>query len=169
MYRVCLTEEQRQELQRRAHAKGVMPRTRDRLEMVRLADAGWRVPQIARHLQMSEKRVRHWLQAFLTGGFDALPDQPHPGQPSSLTPPIREAIRQEITNEERTWTAAQLGEWIAAQFGVCLSVPHLRRMLRRFKLKYKRTGRRVDHKQPPEEVAEKKKALATLEKRGTRA
>jgi hypothetical protein len=38
MYRVHLLEAQCEELQWRAHAPGVMPRPRDRLEMVRLAD-----------------------------------------------------------------------------------------------------------------------------------
>jgi transposase len=169
MYRIHLTEEQRRELQRRAHAKGVMPRTRDRLEMVRLSDADWSIPRIAVHLGTDERRVRHWIQQFLTGGFDALPDKPHPGQQSSLTPAIREAVRQEIAQGERTWTAGQLGDWIAEQFGVRLSIPHLRRMLRRYQLRYKRTGRGLDHKQKPEEVAPKKAELATLEKRGRRA
>ena len=49
MYRVRLDEAARQQLQRRAHTPGVMPRTRDRLEMVRLSDAGWSVPKIACH------------------------------------------------------------------------------------------------------------------------
>ena len=35
MYRVRLTDAQQAELSRRAHAPGVRPRTRDRLEMVR--------------------------------------------------------------------------------------------------------------------------------------
>lgn len=73
MYRVHLTEEQREELKRRSHYPQVKPRTRDRLEMVRLSDVGWSIPQIAAPLRMSEKRVRHWIKRYLTGGFDGLP------------------------------------------------------------------------------------------------
>jgi len=40
MIQVRLDEAARQELDRRAHESGVMPRTRDRLERVRLSDAG---------------------------------------------------------------------------------------------------------------------------------
>src|SRR6266536_2070786 len=121
MYRVRLTDAQRDELQCRAHAPGVMPRTCDRLEMVRLADAGFSIPQIARHLRLSEKRVRHYIKAFLVAGFDALPDRPHPGQQSALTPAILEALRQ----GERTWTAAQIAAWVEKQFGIRLGADWL--------------------------------------------
>lgn len=166
MYRVALSDEQRQELQRRAHEPGIKPRTRDRLEMVRLADAGWSVPRIAAHLGMSEKRVRHWIKTFLTSGFEALPDQPHAGRHSRLTPAIREAVCQEFDLEVRTWSAPQVAEWIAERWSVPVSVSHLRRFLRRWRLSYKRTGRSVQHKQQPEQVAAKETALAEHEKKG---
>jgi hypothetical protein len=112
LYRVQLTEDQRAELQARTRAPGVMPRTRDRLEMVRLSDAGWSIPKIAQHLRISEVRVRFWIKRYLLEGFDGLPDQPHPGQPSSLTPELVEALRQEFAKEDRTWTAGQLSDWL---------------------------------------------------------
>lgn len=169
MYRVSLTEEQRQELQRRAHEPGVKPRTRDRLEMVRLSDAGWSIPRIARHLGVGEPRVRHWIKTFLTRGFEGLPDQPHHGRHSRLTPAIREAVCQQFDREVRTWSAPQVAEWIAAQMGVRVSVSHLRRFLRRWRLSYKRTGRSVKHKQQPEQVAARETELAEHEKKGIRA
>jgi len=169
LYRVDLSDEERQELHRRTHAPGIRPRTRDRLEMVRLADAGWSVPQIARHLGMCEKSVRAWIRVFLEQGFDALGDQPPPGRTSRLTPAIRESVRQEFAKGDRTWTAQQVAEWITAQFGVSVSVSHLRRLLRRWKLAYKRTGRSLKHKQKSDEVSTKKTALEAEEKRGRRA
>jgi transposase len=166
---VHLNDEERQELQRRAHTLGVRPRTRDRLEMVRLSDAGWSVPQIARHLGMCEKSVRAWIRLFLVQGFDALLDQPPPGRTSRFTPAIQEAVRQEFAKQDRTWTAAQVAAWIAERFGVKVSISHLRRLLGRWKLVYKRTSRSLKHKQKPEEVAAKQTALAAEEKRGSRA
>jgi predicted ArsR family transcriptional regulator len=65
MYRVRLTDAQREEWQCRAHDKSVMPRTRDRLELLRLSDARWSIPQIAAHLQIHEQRVRSSIKAFL--------------------------------------------------------------------------------------------------------
>jgi transposase len=138
------------------------------LEMVRLADAGWSVPQIARHLGMCEKSVRAWIRVFLEQGFEALEDKPPPGRTSRLTAAIRESVRQEFAKGDRTWTAQQVAEWITAQFGVRVSVSHLRRLLRRWKLAYKRTARSLKHKKP-DEVTAKKTALEAEEKRGSRA
>jgi transposase len=166
---VQLSDEQQRELQRRTHAAGIRPRTRDRLEMVRLSHSGRSVPQIACHLGLSEKRVRHWIKTFLAEGFEALADRPPVGRPSRLTPAIREAVRQELEKGDRTWTAPQLAEWVEQQFGVRVSAAHLRRFRRRWQLSYKRTARSVRHKQKPEEVAAKKEELETLEKRGSRA
>ena len=169
MYRVQLSEEQQQELQQRTHAAGIRPRTRDRLEMVRLSHRGHSVPEIARHLGISEKRVRHWIKRFLATGFEALTDRPPAGRPSRLTPTIREAVRQELGKGDRTWTAPQLAEWIEARFGVRVSAAHLRRFRQRWRLSWKRTVRSVKQKQKPDEVAAKKQELEALEKRGSRA
>ena len=169
MYRVSLSDEQQRELQRRTREPGVRPRTRDRLEMVRLSHSGRSVPQIACHLGISEKRVRHWIKTFLAEGFEALADRPPVGRPSRLTPALRDAVRQELEKGDRTWTAPQLAAWIEEQFGVRVSASHLRRFRRRWQLSWKRTARSVKHKQKPDEVAAAKKELEALEKRGSRA
>ena len=164
MYRVHLTEAQRVELQRRTRDPNVLPRTRDRLEMVRLSAAGWRIPKIAVHLQVSEKRARYWIKQFLTGGFDALPDQPHVGQQSRLTPALVAALQQEVEQSQRTWTARQLADWLATQHGVRLTPNHLARRLKRARFSYKRTERGLHHKQDPAKVAERQADLETAEK-----
>jgi transposase len=169
MYRVRLTDAQREELQHRAHAKGIMPRTRDRLEMVRLSDAGWSVPQIAVHLGIHEQRVRYYIKAFLAAGFDALPDRPHLGQHSALTPAMEEAIRSEMRQTERTWTAVQVADWVAERFEVRLTPDHLSRRLKRAGMVYKRTGRSLKHKRKAEEVEQQAAEMAAHEKRGMRA
>src|ERR671938_510951 len=83
--RIVLSEEQRAELRRLARARTTAPRTRERLEMVRLAAQGWTVPAIARHLEAHEQTVRKYVKAFLSGGFAALPDRPRSGRPPTLT------------------------------------------------------------------------------------
>lgn len=169
MYRVHLTEAQRGELKRRAHAPDVMPRTRDRLEMVRLSDAGWSIPKIARHLQISEVRVRYWVKRFLAGGFDALPDAPHPGQQSALTPAILASVAAAIRQSGRTWSAQQVADWVAEHHGVRRSVEQVRERLRRARLSYKRTSRSLKHKQAPQQLAQKRAELQALEKGGQRS
>lgn len=169
MYRIHLTDAQREELDRRARDRRIQPRTRDRLEMLRLSDVGWSVPRIADHLRRHEQTVRFWLKAFLAGGFDALPDQPHPGQQSALTPALEEAIRAQLRKDEQTWTAAQLAAWVAQQWEVRLSPAQLGRRLKRAGIVYQRTSRSVKHHQDPEAVAAKQQELAAHEKRGKRA
>jgi len=168
MYRVKLTDTQREELKRRTHEPGVMPRTRDRLEMVRLSDAGWSIPKIAPHLGVSESCVRRWVKRYLEGGFDALPDRPHVGQPSSLTPEMIEAVRAEIGKGDRAWSAAQIAGWTHERFDIRLSADWLSRLLKRNRLSYQRTSRSLKHKQDPCAVEEKAAELALLEKGGAK-
>jgi transposase len=78
MYRVTLTAEQAAELIRRRRDPKTKPRVRDRLEMVRLSDKGWSIPQIAQHFELTESRVRHWIKQFLVEGCDGLADRKGP-------------------------------------------------------------------------------------------
>ena len=125
MYRIALTDDQRHELRQRTHQPDITPSVRDRLEMVRLSDAGWSVPSIARHLGQHEQTVRAWIKAFLAGGFDALPNQPRGGKESALTSAMLEAVRAEVAQGTRTWSAAQLADWVADHHGVRLSTDRL--------------------------------------------
>lgn len=164
MYRVSLTAQERQELNQRAHQGDIAPSTRDRLEMVRLSDAGWRIPQIARHLGQHPQTVRSWIKAFLAEGFDGLANQPRGGSTSALTPAVLQAVQHEVAKGERTWNAGQIAEWVALQYSVQRSAAQVRRKLREARLSYKRTSRSVRHKQKPQEVADKRAELERLEK-----
>ena len=165
MYRIALSDEQRRELRERTRRAGIAPSTRDRLEMVRLSDAGWSVPGIARHRGQHEQTVRGWVKAFLDGGFDALPNKPRGGKRSALTAPMLAAVRAEVAQGTRTWTAAQLVDWVAERHGVRLSADRLRIHLRRAKISWQRTSRTLRHKQDPDEVAERQAVLDDLEKK----
>src|ERR1043166_106320 len=136
MYRITLTDEQRRELRERTRQAGLAPSTRDRLERVRLSDAGWSVPRIARHLGQHEHTVRTWIKAFLAGEFDALPNKPRGGKVSALTASMLKSVRGEVARGTRTWTAAQLAEWIAEHHGVRLSADRLRIHLRQAKISW---------------------------------
>ena len=166
MYRVTLDEAAHQQLQQYSHQRGLAPRTRDRIEMVRLSGADWSVPQIARHLRFHEQTVRTWLKAYLAGGFDNLDDRPHVGQSSAITPDILAQVRRWTQTNERTWNAPQVAEQVEQVFGIRRSVQQWRRLLRRDGLTYKRTRRSLRHKQKPALVARKRSDLETLKKGG---
>ncbi len=81
--------------------------------MVRLADTRWSVPKIARQIGQYEQTVRAWIKAFLDEGIAALANKPQGGKESALTRAILDAVRAEVAKAERTWTAAQLTDWVA--------------------------------------------------------
>ncbi len=163
---LTLTPEQLDELHRRARDPALQPRTRDRLEMIRLAAAGYPVAEIAGLFRASERRVRRWLGRFRVGGLEALADRPHPGRPGSLTPALLQALREEFARAKRTWTAKQIAHWLAQEHGVALHPDHLAAMLKRAHLSYKRTERSLKHKQDPVAVAAAQEQLRALEKGG---
>jgi transposase len=167
LHRVELSPEQAEELVRRTRAADIKPRNRDRLEMVRLCAAGYRVPVIARLLRIGAKRVRHWLRGYRAGGFDALRDQPHLGRPGSLQPVHVQALREEFARANRTWTARQIADWLAEHHDLRLHPDHLATLLKRARLSYKRTERSLAHKQDPAAVAAAESQLAELEKGGS--
>lgn len=169
MYRVELTDEQRQELTRRLRTPGLAPRTRERLEMVRLSDAGWGVPRIAAHMSQHEQTVRRWVKAFLSGGFDALDDLPHRGQKSGVTPEARAEVCRWLAAGERAYNSRQIAEEAAARLGVRRSPSQWRRLLGRERMSYTRTKRGLRHKQDAAEVAGKAAELDALKKGPTRA
>lgn len=166
MYRVILTDEQRSELNRRAHRRDIRPEVRDRLEMVRLSGSGLSVPKIGGLLAVHEQTVRYWIKAFLVGGFDALQSRPSggvlAGKVSAFTPEMIAALRQEIEEGKRTWSAPQMADWVDENFGVRLSPARIAIHMKRAGLVYKRTNRTLKHKQKAEEVSAKRTTLALL-------
>ena len=164
MYRISLTAEQRQALKQRARQRQIAGSTRDRLEMVRLSDAGWSVPRIARHLDWHEQTVRTWIKAFLAGSVEALENKPRGGKSSALTPQMVSAAREEIAKSQRVWSSSQIAAWLAEQYQVRLSERRVREHLRRGGLSWQRTSRSLQHKQKPAEVAATKATLETLQK-----
>jgi len=135
--------------------------------MVRLSDAGWSVPKIARHLGSHENTVRAWIKAFIATGFDALSNKPRGGDTSDLTPAMLQAARDEISKGARTWSAREVADFIAEHHGVRISPGRMRVHLARADLSYQRTSRSLKHKQKPEEVATRKDQLNELEKKGS--
>lgn len=137
MIRVTLTAAEREELG--ARTRTATPRERDRLEMLRLADAGWAIPRIAQHLGLHHQTVRRQIKRFLAGGFAAVPDHPRSGRPPTVTEAHLRAVEALLDAGGRTWTTRQLVAWLAQAQGVSVHPDHLRRLLRRRRFGWKRT------------------------------
>jgi transposase len=148
--RVRLTPEQREELNQRARARNVVPRLRERLELVRLSDLGQTIPQIAHTLGHHEQTVRKYLKAFVAGGFAALPDRPIPGRPPTMTRADLDAIGHLLdaaAARGETWTTPRLRHWLATTRGIQISTGRLGVLLRRERVRWKRTKHSVRHRQ----------------------
>jgi transposase len=167
MYRVSLSAEQMAELTRLCRDPKTKPPTRTRLEMVRLAHAGWSIPKIALHFEVTESRVRHWIKAFLAEGFPALESKKAPGPKRKLTPQIVAHLKAVVGEDGRTWTAPQVMDWLQAHHGLSVNRSWLCEVMAANGMSYKRTTRHVRHKQKPDQVQERKADLETL-KRGPR-
>jgi transposase len=164
--RVELTDAQREELRVRTHETGIAPRTRDRLEMVRLSDAGWTVPRIAAHLGAHEQTVRKYVKTFLADGFAALPDRPRPGRPPVVTEDHLRAVEALLDAGGRTWTTRQLVDWLERERGVRVHPDHLSRLLHARRFGWQRTVTSVAHKRrDPDGYDAKVAELAGLKKR----
>ncbi len=166
MIRLALTPSQREDVRARTRAPGVASRTRDRLEMIRLADAGWSVPRIAHHLDVHEQTVRKYVKAFLAGGLDTLADRPRPGRPPTVTAVHLDALETLLDAGGRTWTTRQLVAWLACEHGVQVHPDHLSRLLHARRFGWKRTVSSVAHKRrDPAGYDAKVAELAELKKR----
>lgn len=166
MLRVRLTEAQREELRAHRREPGLVPRTRDRLEMIALADAGWGVPRIARHFGCHEQTVRKYVRAFLAEGFAALPDRPRPGRPATVTEEHLRALEALLDAGERTWTARQLAAHLEREQGVRVHPDHLRRLLHARGFTWQRTVTSVAHqRRDPDAYAAKVQELDALKKK----
>ena len=165
MIHLTLTEDPRQELERRLRQRKPSPVPALRLEMVRLAAAGWRIPQIARHLGCHEQTVRKFVKAFRDQGFPGLADRPRPGRTRRLTDEHLAALEQTLDQTDRTWTTPQLAAWLEREQGVRVHPDYLSRVLHRRRFAWKRTKRSVAHKRKESDCYEAKAAeVADLKK-----
>jgi len=170
LIRITLTPAEQDDLRAWTRARMTDPHTRDRLEMIRLADAGWSIPHIARHLHCHEQTVRKYVKAFLADGFAALPDRPRSGRPPTITATHLDALETVLDAGGRTWTMPQLVAWLVQEHGVTVHPDHLRRLLHDRGFGWKRTVSSVAHKRrDPDGYTATVAELDTLKKRRRRA
>jgi transposase len=152
LLRVELTPEEHRELRGRLWSREMAPYTRLRLECVRLMARGMTVLQVADLMECHQVTVREAVHRFHGGGFEALEDAPRPGRPSGIGREDREALADlldESAEQGRTWTAAALCEWLAAERGVSVSPAWLAEVLHQEGFRWKRTRDTLRHKADP--------------------
>ncbi len=157
--------------------RGLGPRVRERLEMVKAASLGEGVPAIARWAGRSEPTVRLWLRRYRDGGAAALADAPRTGRPSKAGAAYLAALEAAVETAPPTlglafdvWTSARLSAYLADRTGVRIAPGWLRALLARRDFACGRPKHTLKHLQDAAEVAACRAELAAAgEKGGGRA
>jgi putative transposase len=163
MLRVTLSAGQAEAVRALRRDASLSPAERDRVEMVLLSAEGWSPPKIAGHLGYCAATVRTVLVGFPTTGVDGL-RRKRPGPPKDLARRERvTAALDRLLGQDRTWTAAQLAEALAAD-GIRLSPRQTRKYLKWMDARWRRTVPTLRHKQDPARVERAGRTLATRKK-----
>jgi transposase len=123
-----LTDEEIRTIDRLAHSRTESARAVERAQIIWQAQAGARVPAIARALGVCEATVRLWLMRFNAGGVNGLRDGVRAGRPPTYTPEeVGEVIAASLTKPDDLglpfgcWTLDRLAAYLQEQKGLAIS------------------------------------------------
>ncbi len=130
----------REELERRARAKGAPARVVERARIVLLAAEGLTGPQIAGRAGCTEPTVVKWRRQYAEAGLAGLQDAPRPGGPrtvltdaavseilpATVTPPPESLRAAGVTH----WSARRLADWLRRTKGIKASHDTITRLWR---------------------------------------
>ena len=155
--------------------RDLVPRVRERLEMVNAAMLGHDLPTIARWSDRSEATVCHWLSRFLSGGIAALADAPRSGRPAKADATDQALLEQTVLTPPRdlglpfdTWTSAQLSAYLAEQIRVRIAPGWLRVLGSRSRFVCGRPKHALEHLQDSDDVTRCEQELAQVGENGGR-
>lgn len=149
---VHVTAQQRERLQQ-MYNQADSPRTRTRVQMVLLSQAGYEVSAIAAITQQSDETVRRWLHRFEAEGCNGVLELPHLGRPPDITPAIETFIRECLAHHSphefglvrATWTTALLAKVVARRFRIRVTDECIRQHLARLDIVCRRPTWTVKH------------------------
>lgn len=136
-------------------------------KIVQLSSQGYKAPEISQRVDLSQKRVRHWIHAFNRQGLEALQRRPRSGRPKKITAELGGKFAQLLREEApydygigaTNWTLAHLAHLAVSQGWIeSISLEGVRSALKGAKFSYKRLKRWISSPDP--EYEEKKTAAA---------
>ena len=143
-------------------------KTRDRLQVVRMAQRGRPHRDIAEDLGISTRTVQHWLNAYVLGGLAALKPRKAKGHPPAIPAHLARVIRQWVIDgpakqglDRANWSHAELADHLRKTHGVRASRSAMQRFCRKNSIRpYRPTYRFL--RGDPEKQAVAKEELADL-------
>ncbi len=159
-----LSAEQDEALRELEVSPHINAKIRLRASIIRLNNAGWSAPKLAKHFGRNLQSVHNDLNRFEHFGFEGLADGKATGAKSKVTDEI-EAFLHTKLGEDRVWNSTLLGEAVAEKFGVDLKREAIRVKLLELGYSWKRTRYAPGKTTDRAAVAEHQASLETL-KRG---
>ncbi len=169
-----LSPEEREEVRETLRTRGdLSPRVRERLEMVKAADMGRDLGEIAVWSGREPRTVRRWLGAFASGGgIGALADAARSGRPALADAAYLGALEEAVETPPRqlglgfdVWTSERLSAHVARTTGVRIAPGWLRVLLGEMRFACGRPKHTLSHLRDPEEVAACEVELVEAEKK----
>ena len=161
---VRLTTEEDNMLREAEQNPQLRAKIRQRAQVLRLSNQGWKVGQIAAYTGRSDTSIGRDFERWERSGVAGLADSPPPGNRAILGEAARAFLRERLV-EERTWNAPQLADAVAEQLRVRVDPETIRRYLREMNYSWKRTRYVPAHAPGPQAEHAARAALETL-KRG---
>ena len=120
-----ISAEQRARVEEKLRGRELLPRTRERLEMVKAAALGHTLEEIVRWSGRSPRTVRFWLDRFVGVGAAGLADAPRAGRPARADAEYLAALERAVETPPRglglgfdVWTSSRLSAYLAETTGV---------------------------------------------------
>jgi transposase len=133
---------------------------RQRAHGVLLSFQGYTPKELAHIFHVDRITIYHGFEAWETWCFPGLYDRQGQGRPARFTPQQKDEIRQwaKLFPKNRN----TIGACIRDTFGLDVSKPTSKRVLKSFEVSWRRIRKKVQHQPDPETYQEKREALETL-------
>jgi transposase len=150
-----LTEEEAETIQKWSQSRTEEARLVERAKIIRLANEGQGVAQIAEALGINEKTVRKWLKRFNEQSLAGLADAPRSGAPTRYSPEVKaQIIATALTNPQDlqqpfgSWTYQRLNIYLREVCGFKMKQTRMFEILQAEGLRWRKQetwfGERVD-------------------------
>jgi transposase len=129
--RVFLTPKEDGKLWSMAKEPNLKPRTRVRIEIIRLSHGGWKVEKIASYQKCSTATVRKTLHRWKSEKFEGLEDKARPGRKQKWQEEDLQEVEKKLMDEPRSYNSRQLCEYLKETKNIELSERQIRRILKK--------------------------------------
>lgn len=143
------------EIERRANARRLAARTVERARIIRDAQAGLGISEIARRRQCTRPKVMKWLSRFNAQGLAGLEDEARSGRPATYTPEqVSIVVEASLTDPQTlnlpfgSWTLDRLEQYLNERRGIAIKRSRIGTLLLAEGLRWRKQeswfGERVD-------------------------